>query len=138
MLRTEEKEISGVVYVVTTLPMTQGVEVFGRLAPLFTLAAATGDMGRAAAKSIQEMQAADILHVSKVFAEHTTLRFPDGREPVLKNVMEAHFSGDYLPMFEWIAFCIKVNYESFFVGLVAKLQTLKAIKPTDGTPTKSP
>lgn len=132
MIRTASKRIGKNEYVVNTLPATEGLLAFGKLAPLFSLAAMGADTGAAIAQGIRNFDAAAFEAVAKVFAMHTTVNLSDGRSPRLNGVFDEHFSGEYLELTEWFAFCVECNYSTFFAGLVEKVaaMTKPLAKPT--------
>jgi hypothetical protein len=47
------------------------------------------------------------------FAPVTYVQLGD-KEPVLSSIFDAHFVGLYDEMIEWIKFCLKANFPSFF------------------------
>lgn len=46
----------------------------------------------------------------KEFADTTTVETSPGKWPQLKDSFDLHFSANYLAMFKWLAFCLRVNY----------------------------
>lgn len=134
-IRTLERKIGSTLYIVRTLPATQGIAVFATLSPIFALITAGATLQTAVAAALPRIDAAEFTKAARTFAEFTNLECEDGRKPRLKDVFDEHFSGELFEMGEWIAFCVEVNYATFFAGLIAKFAS--AIKPnsTDGTPT---
>lgn len=134
-VRTLERKIGTTVYRVRTLPATQGIAVFATLAPIFSLITAGATLQTAVAAALPRIDAGEFTKAAKTFAEFTHLECDDGRKPRLQDVFDEHFSGELFELGEWIAFCVEVNYATFFAGLIAKFAN--AIKPnsTDGIPT---
>lgn len=57
----------------------------------------------------------DFVAVCDTFARVTRVRRRDGKEPLLSDVFDEIFSGEYDAMFEWLEFAVTWNFESFFV-----------------------
>lgn len=49
-------------------------------------------------------------------AKVTVVVLPDGKEPQLNAVFSVHFRGRLKAMYLWLAFALKVQFESFFSG----------------------
>lgn len=49
------------------------------------------------------------------FAPVTYVQLGD-KEPVLSSIFDAHFAGMYDDMIDWVKFCLKANFPSFFQG----------------------
>lgn len=124
MLKQSEKVIGNNTYKVTALGAIKGRAVFIMLLRLFgatadglkkdTLLSALQDL----AKNLTD---ADLTFLCDTFAKVTDVQLPDGRSPRLADVFDLHFSENYLEMFEWLAFCLEVNFSSFFRGLAERL-----------------
>jgi hypothetical protein len=130
----KSKQIGECTYEVDTLPSTLGIRTFEKVGPLCLLAVSGG--AAAVVQAVGSFDAAKFLEACKAFAEHTTLRKSDGKEPVLSNVFDEHFSGDYLALVEWFAFCVEHNYANFWTGLIAKMAVLN--KPSSTPPIPTP
>ena len=128
-----EKRIGDCTYVVDTLPGTLGVQTFEKVGPLCLLAVSGG--AAAIVQAVGSFDADKFLAACKAFSTHTMLRKSDGKEPQLSNVFDDHFSGNYLEMMEWFAFCVECNYSNFFSGLIEKLAKLNKPNLTPPTPT---
>jgi hypothetical protein len=51
-----------------------------------------------------------------LFSERTQVEL--GGKPVeLQGIFDVHFAGKYFDMFEWLSFCLEVNYGSFLEGM---------------------
>jgi hypothetical protein len=120
--KRSEKLIGECTYVVDTLPGTLGIQTFEKVGPLCMLAVSGG--APAVVQAIGNFDASKFIEACKAFATHTMLRKSDGKEPQLSNVFDDHFSGNYLEMVEWFAFCVECNYSNFFDGLIGKLASL--------------
>ncbi len=73
-------------------------------------------------------------------AKNTVIVLGD-REPRLSDIFDGHFAGRYDEMIKWAAFCLEVNYHSFFAGsggssgLWSRLQMLLSASPSPSTST---
>lgn len=83
-------------------------------------------LGGALTELVTRLEPADVDYFCDVFAAVTEVS--GGRytkeAPQLDDVFALHFASNYLEMFQWLAFCLQVNFSSFFVGigqLIAKL-----------------
>jgi len=122
MREPERKEIGGKVYEVTPMPAGKGLGVMQRMAKAAApavLKAARGETGGelvAIADLVESLASDDLAAIAKLFAEHAMVG--DGENMVkLSTVFDVHFAGDYLALFEWLAFAAKVNFGPLLDGL---------------------
>ena len=141
---TVSKEIGGVRYDVTKL----GAKVASRLllklmksvAPVFLVAAAAGkkslDLSRATG-AIKDLSEDDFDWVCERFAEKTDVHIGT-TSPSLGSagLFDLHFSGRYTEMFEWLEFCVEVNFGPFF-GVLKDRIAAKAPGLVGATPPPS-
>lgn len=122
--RAEDKTIKGNKYRVMQLPGREGSKVAARLVQLL----GAGIAGMAKGVTDNDMKAAAFTGLStlltslkeeqvdyfcNVFMPLTQVTLPDGKTPLLKDIFDDHFAGNYFEMFEWLKFCIEVNFGSF-------------------------
>ena len=104
--------INGTFYEVMPLGALKGRSVFVRLLKMFGPLFA-GDI----AAGLDHLSEDDFNYLCDVFAEYTNVRINEKQMPVLKDVFDGHFSGKYLDMLQWLAFCVQVNFGDFYKGL---------------------
>lgn len=132
MLETREKRIGDVTYQVTQLPAPSGRRLLVRLYKVLgpAIAAAlrglpesseslslgnlqTAAIGDAMLELAQTLTEDELDHVCEIFSQHTLFsREPEKWQP-LKVEKDLHWSGNFLNMFKWLAFCLEVNYSDF-------------------------
>lgn len=123
-LSVSSKHINGHEYKVRQLGANKGRSVLIRLSklvgPMAASVAAAKDKETALETAAQAAFAAiteeDFKFVCDTFAESTDVVMPDGREPQLSKIFDLHFAGEYLTMIQWLAFCVEVNFGSFFAA----------------------
>lgn len=122
MLETKAKEIDGVMYEVTQLDALKGRRVFVRFAKivapvLTTLKTAKGDeeqlLAGVLAQLFTSVSEDDVDFFCDAFAPSTRL-LKDGKKPRLSDAFAFHFAGNYAALLQWLAFCVEVNFGSFF------------------------
>ena len=131
-LETKSKTIGRFEYRVTQLKLKKARSMFtrliGMLGPALGELAAGGKPNLATAvQALSERMTDDNLTlVTETFGESTVIDAGDGKLPTLVPAfMETHFAGHFGEMFQWLAFCIEVNYADFFdvlSGLGAAVQ----------------
>lgn len=116
LFKQEEKTIGEFTYKVTQLDAMTGIDVIARITTKFGSALKEdGDGGwQAAGAVLEKLTAEEIKYYVNLFAGRTFVVCPDGREPVLKDVLATHFAGRYGDMIEWLRFCFETNFKSFF------------------------
>lgn len=82
------------------------------------------------------------------FARHTVVVVSDELQPQLTEIFDQHFAGRYDLMLKWLAFCLEINFGSFFGGAADSrsgllrmwkvLSTYKSRSTSTGTSTESP
>lgn len=126
-LQKQEREIGGVIYEVTPLPFGIGQKALMRFlriaAPL--LAAATGkdkdgvSVGAAVMKEFPSIVSdSDLEYFSKVFGDTSRYESEGKRVPLVVGNQEHHFAGRYYEYFQWLVFCLEVNFRGFFAGMM--------------------
>lgn len=146
MIESEETTIGDTTYRVTQLGAKQGRRLLMRLLRLAgpslteaiggdTSLASLGDVDLStlsgAVKRLCENALEDELeHLFDTFAPKTQIDKGEGKWAVLSHEAELHFAGKYREMFEWLWFCLQVNYKDFIVGSMARAaaMTQKATK----------
>jgi hypothetical protein len=107
MRTPQTKRIGEHEYTVTPLGAIRGSQVLVRVlkivGPLFT------------SKDLSALQESDMDYMREVFAPLSTVNI-EGKEPLLKDVFDAHFVGKYDEMIGWLMFCLEVNFQSILVG----------------------
>jgi hypothetical protein len=77
-----------------------------------------------AQKLIEVLTIDDVRYLRAKFSDTTTIHFSDGKAPRLAN-KPLHFEGPRMfDLFKWIAFCIEVNYASFFTDATTEIRAL--------------
>jgi hypothetical protein len=131
---TRTKTIGGTTYRVAMLPAKVGRNLLVRIVKQLGPGIA-GALSGVSASGAQDNLAAMVLGASEaihvlcarlqpdefdaildVFAKYTTLVLPDNVEPQLVDKFDTHFAGRYDEMLSWAAFCMEVNFASFFGG----------------------
>jgi hypothetical protein len=126
-LQKQTKEIDGVTYEVTPLPFGVGQKALMRFlriaAPL--LAAATEEsknqmaLGAAVMKAIPAViSEADLDYFSEQFGNYSRYAHDGKMVPLVKVNQETHFAGKYYEFFQWLVFCLEVNFSGFFAGIM--------------------
>lgn len=142
-LKSETRTIGNHDYTVTTLGAGAGKEVLRRLAKIVGSAVLVG--GPAALKTnegvvtgalamVSDLSESDLDYFCKAFGPSSTVNI-DGKTPRVSDVFDMHFSGEYFELTMWLAFCVEVNFASFFHVAKAKLEG--RVAPATET-TKSP
>jgi hypothetical protein len=124
----QTKTISGTKYTVTPLETSTGLKMLTRLlrilGPSVKDIRSFGDlkaMALVAFGSLAErLEDADVEAIVQTLAASTKVGNDPKKQPALSTIFELHFSGDYLPLFQWLAFALEVNFGTFFRELVAK------------------
>ena len=62
----------------------------------------------------------DLTFLCEEFSKKTMVTV-DGGELQLSKIFDQHFVGSYLEMIQWLAWCVEVNFSSFFKGAGALL-----------------
>jgi hypothetical protein len=152
MIETHTRTIGRHAYNVTQLKAKQGNAVLVRLAkvagpPLAALFAG-GDksqadaldrisldgLGAALSSFASVLSEADLDWLCVTFADCTTVETEPGAVKPLRGIFDLHFAGAYLDLFEWLAFCLEVNYADFFGALVARAKAATPARPIPTPP----
>lgn len=135
MIKTDTTTIDGYRYSVAQLGSSEGRRILVKLTRLLgpALGRLVGGEGRpsdAVSEAIAEFSAGanedDLEDLCRTFGQSTELDV-DGK-PMLLNLdmQELHFAGRYGAMFQWLGFCLRVNYADFFVSVEAARDKLAA------------
>ena len=126
-IQTREITIGDFTYEVKQLDAITGRKAFVRLCnilgPVFANAEQLQNENDAAAlfgAFASSLKEADMDHFCEMFGARTEVTpLAGGGEPrtLVKLFFMEHFAGNYMEMLEWLAFCLQVNFESFFVGM---------------------
>lgn len=136
--KVESKQIGKFAYKATQLDAVTGRRAFHRLVRAIGPAWAAMTHGgeeryeKALTKLLQDMSEADLDFFCDTFAAVTEVSGGSygKRAPQLDTVFLTHFAGEYFDMVQWLVFCMKLNFASFFAGAAALLAS-KA--PSDST-----
>lgn len=148
MIETDEVEIDGTRYRVTQLGWKEGRRLLARLLKLIGpgLTEAVGgsakleDLGgrdlASFAPAIREIcqknLETELDHLCDTFAKKTVINTDGGEDfQQLSRIAELHFAGKYKQMFEWLWFCLKVNYQDFWGGSIESAAVTSAETPSD-------
>jgi hypothetical protein len=160
-IETRDKVIAGVTYRVSQLPAKVGRNVLVRVVKQLGPGLAGALSGAGSASAGVDNLGALVMGASEaigmlcarlspeefdaildVFARHTTIALPNDVEPKLADKFDEHFAGRYDAMLQWAAFCMEVNFGSFFDAsagpnaLWQRAQTfLQSLSPTASTGT---
>jgi hypothetical protein len=136
MIKSESKQIGLHLYTVEQLGAIRGREIFVRLVRLLGSSVDTikGDAGAVLAKAAANFSELDMSAFCEAFAAKTDVTGGEyaTAHPQLSNIFDVHFAGNYSELVEWLIFCFKVNFGSFFLGVGEKL---KRPVPAAGNPT---
>lgn len=143
--KVESKRIGAHDYKVTQLNAVTGRRVFTRLFKLVGPAMAKtegrkGDDALAAAMTglLEHLSEDDVDYFCDVFSAVTSVSGGaySKAAPQLADVFLSHFAGEYLAMMQWLAFCMQVNFRSFFAGAgraIGQLVASDSSSPTVST-----
>lgn len=117
-LEIKETEIAGTRYEVTQLGVKAGQRVIRRLAkvvlPLMVMAQEGGKGLSDIGGLLDHLSDEDVDYLCDTFAATTKMRAAAGGELTpLTKVYEVHFAGKYIELFQWLRFCVEVNFGSF-------------------------
>lgn len=146
MFEQKSTRIGAYSYKVTQLDAVTGRRAFTRLFKIAGPAMAQLEngmnekaLGGALTELVTRLESADIDYFCDTFAEVTEVS--GGKytkaSPQLNEVFSVHFASSYLEMFQWLVFCMQVNFSSFFVGVGQLLAGLAARKSDSTSPTPS-
>lgn len=159
MIEVQEKEIRGRTYRVAQLGSTLGRRTLTRLVQaigpsLAELIKSEGEgidlasTAGAIATFSRDLKDADLEYLCSTFAKVTEVQGEDADAwlPLDKH-LDLHFAGKYGAMFEWLWFCLEVNYSDFFDAssasgpMRAALEAMKtkaspSIRTSIGSPTE--
>lgn len=146
-LESEDTTINGMEYRVTKLPSKVGrkllIKFYKVFGPVLGKALSNspdlggveigdikietlgGSLGAAVEALADTLSESDFDMMTDIFAVHTQI-CKDSKWVPLKSVMEFHFSGNYVEMFQWLGFAIKVNFLGFTAGQVGLFENLLA------------
>lgn len=122
MLGVKETEIGEHTYKVTQLLVREGHPILYNL----QLAVAEGltSQGSTIAAAFKALPESKLDAMCKKFAEQTlvTYRSESGeREEQLSKIYDLHFAGKYEELYQWLFFCVEVNFAGFFTWAAKKL-----------------
>lgn len=161
MLKQEKTTIRGSGYQVTQLPYSLGhklmLRLYKALGPAAARALATVDLPEgdllgvhvrdllpalaAAVQGLAEsLSEEDFDFTVATLAEYTQISLEAGKWVPLKDHMEFHFAGNYVELFQWLGFALRVNFGGFTGEqgtLAALLEKAKAVQRARQSPTSS-
>lgn len=136
MIASEEKVIGEYTYTVTRLDAVTGIDVLTKLVNVVGPAFQDDEF----AAFCKSLSGADLKYFISKFAAGTTVHGGDiqpDKAPSLLDIWPIHFAGEYGRMTEWLVFCLRLNFSSFFAGgLGRKLLAEARAQITSGS--KSP
>jgi len=134
MIETKEETINGKTYITTQFMATQGLKLQIRLGKVIgpAIGQLVGDnenaMGNFLTIIFEKMDEEETLKLIKDLMRNTKVNNQD-----LTKVFDEVFAGQYMDLFDVIAFIIRVNYGSFFaLGGFGSLLT-KILQPIEET-----
>jgi hypothetical protein len=126
-LEVKERQIGRATYRVTQLGFKAGRAAMVRLTKLLgpvLSRSLEGANGRALSVAglaggvlelSERLSEQDLTYFCELFGEKTELVLDDGKRPILLPAyQETWFAGQYQELFQWLAFCVEVNYADFF------------------------
>lgn len=124
MFKVESQRIGVHTYKVTQLDAITGRRAFTRLLKLIGPAMSKLDgmgessLARAMAELVGHLEEGDVDYFCDTFSAVTEVSGGKYAKaaPQLDTVFLSHFAGEYLEMTQWLVFCMKVNFASFFAG----------------------
>lgn len=119
--KVETLRIGAHAYKVTQLDAVTGRRAFARLVKLIGPAMAKlkdGEEEAALVDLLSRIEESDLDYFCDTFSPVTEVSGGQYSKaaPQLDTVFLTHFAGEYLAMTQWLVFCIKVNFRSFFAG----------------------
>jgi hypothetical protein len=138
MEQRQEREIDGVMYEAWPLKFEKGRPALVKL--MATWAVIMGSVTRGAAQGAGAISGvfealplalsdADFTYYAKLFGDASRFKAPAASEgaddrwvPLLERTQNEHFQGRYSAYFQWIAFCMEVNFSNFFDGISGVLK----------------
>lgn len=119
-------------YRVEPLGFLDGRKAFVRLVNLIGPALSkfeSGKMEETGAAAIGQLLTSikdeDLQYFQELFQGRTIVVLPEGREPVLKDILKDHFQGDrFGDYFLWLGHCLWVCFGPFFKGLLKNAGSL--------------
>ncbi len=137
-LPSASKKIGQHTYVVTKLDGKLGAKELLRLTKLaapFLSAMAAENLEKGINGIAEKLTSEEFEHFCDLFAERTVVRggaYDPDAEVALDLVFAEHFVDNYFELLEWLTFCIRTNFESFFAGAFAKVAKAKDPKAAKG------
>lgn len=125
----QERTIDGVTYRVTPLGLGIGKKTLSRflqivsgvMAPMLENKSSMESAGAAALKTLPTLLTdAEVTYFQSVFGPSSAYRDGDKWVPLLEATQEVHFAGRYMALFDWLAFCVEVNFAPFLRELIAR------------------
>ena len=131
MLAQKTKQIEGDTFTVTQLSTDEGIPCLVRLTKLLGKGFEGGSVQSAVANIAAQLSVEDVQFFTRTFSKWTVVSTGDGKTLSLSNKdhFELAFAGRYENLVQWLAFCIEVNFSSFFGKMVGML-TAKAQEAT--------
>lgn len=125
MRETRSKEIAGRTYEVTQLGAVAGQKVFVRVLKVLGPAIGAKDM----AALLGGIQESDVQALVDAFIPMTHIA---GVGQLNARTFDDHFAGAYRELFDWLAFCVEVNFGDFLSappsGLAASVGSAPAVE----------
>jgi hypothetical protein len=135
LLKVTTKAIGGLTFKVRPLPVIHGREAMVRLTRTFGPALGElveGGVRNGAARAIgslaDRLDSKDLAWLCERFGECSSCAFPDGREMPIAGNHDEVFAAAYDTMFEWLEFCLEVNFRGFLEKLQRAVEAAKTEK----------
>ena len=74
---------------------------------------------------IDAMSPNDLDYFCALFSKNTRVQLDEKRRPLLSDVFDVHFAANYFELTEWLAFCLGLNFGSFFLSIQMNGQKIK-------------
>jgi hypothetical protein len=147
MFQTKDRIIGDNTYRVTQLPTGEGRRILVKLVKVIGPAISVmveelGDgkdaptildsemssVGEAIRLFLDRVEQTDLDDLVTTFGRFTVVLIGDKVLPLSLEMQELHFSGKYLEMFKWLAFCLEWNYSDFFASSKIVAATVAGFK----------
>ncbi len=133
MLQAKSKVIDGLEYKVTQLGAKEGRRLLTRLVKVagpMMAGAGTGDVSGALERALGGLKDEDVDFLCDTLARSTEVQVDSTHQPLLADIFDSHFAGNYHNLMKWLAFALEVNFGSFFQMAVALKSAVSASPAT--------
>ena len=74
---------------------------------------------------IDAMSPNDLDYFCSIFSKCTRVCLPDGKRPLLSDIFDTHFAGEYFELTRWLAFSMGLNFGPFFLQIQRQGEKIK-------------